>query len=373
MAINAIGNGIPFPKGIGIPHSIKNNMVLWYDIKRQDATNETMKVNPILKDLSGNGHDATCYNFAWSGMSGIGGYIFRRLLANWYKPSNNNGSYTTEGNVLHITKLNTKRNAYYVTNNSDNNSVEIQDNVYTTKPFKIKINGLPENKQVRINGLMGNKEGSQYNTIFKAQYFNNGTYIVESISVVWDNEELEPNVINYPNIFIDSDTADDVDITIEILPEYPNALVADGVDDYVRVNGTPILTDYTVIAKRKWIKTEYDTYATFSSKSDDTTNGEFIFERFAPSGNLEVYNFGARTDIGTLAENITYQTSTSYNGRTINKGNLLGNGKLSLFGLRGAVQFSNIALYSFILFDRTLTYEEIEWVKQNLIEGDVEI
>lgn len=74
MAINAIGNGIPFPKGKSIPYYIKNNMVLWYDIKRQGATNETMKANPILKDLSGNGHDATCYNFAWSGISGIGSY-----------------------------------------------------------------------------------------------------------------------------------------------------------------------------------------------------------------------------------------------------------------------------------------------------------
>lgn len=49
-------------------------MVLWYDIKRQGATNKSMTANPILKDLSGNGHDATCYNFAWSGKSGIGSY-----------------------------------------------------------------------------------------------------------------------------------------------------------------------------------------------------------------------------------------------------------------------------------------------------------
>jgi hypothetical protein len=74
MAINAIGNGILFPRGEGIPSAVRNNMVLWYDIKRQGATNESMAANPKLIDLSGNGHDATCYNFAWSGMSGIGGY-----------------------------------------------------------------------------------------------------------------------------------------------------------------------------------------------------------------------------------------------------------------------------------------------------------
>lgn len=67
MVGNANANGIPFLKRYSIPPAIKNSMVLWYDIARQGATNESMANNPILKDLSGNGHDATCYNFAWSG------------------------------------------------------------------------------------------------------------------------------------------------------------------------------------------------------------------------------------------------------------------------------------------------------------------
>lgn len=49
---------------------IMRSMVCWYDISRQGCTNEAMAKNPVLKDLSGNGHDMTCYNFAWAGMSG---------------------------------------------------------------------------------------------------------------------------------------------------------------------------------------------------------------------------------------------------------------------------------------------------------------
>lgn len=65
MAGNANANAIPFLKRRGIDvKAIKDSMVLWYDIKKQGATNETMKANPKLIDLSGNGHDATCYNFA---------------------------------------------------------------------------------------------------------------------------------------------------------------------------------------------------------------------------------------------------------------------------------------------------------------------
>ena len=60
-----------YPEHGVIPKAIKDAMVLWYDIKRQGATNESMAENPVLRDLSGNGHDATCYNFAWTEESGI--------------------------------------------------------------------------------------------------------------------------------------------------------------------------------------------------------------------------------------------------------------------------------------------------------------
>lgn len=58
-------------KAGGIPAAIRQAMVLWYDIARQGCTNETMQENPVLRDLSGNGHDATCYNFGWTEGSGI--------------------------------------------------------------------------------------------------------------------------------------------------------------------------------------------------------------------------------------------------------------------------------------------------------------
>lgn len=38
-------------------------------------TNEQMAENPIWKDLTGNGHDLQMKNFAWKGMSGVGGYV----------------------------------------------------------------------------------------------------------------------------------------------------------------------------------------------------------------------------------------------------------------------------------------------------------
>lgn len=38
-------------------------------------TNEQMKENPVWVDKTGNGHDLQMKNFAWGGMSGVGGYV----------------------------------------------------------------------------------------------------------------------------------------------------------------------------------------------------------------------------------------------------------------------------------------------------------
>lgn len=60
-----------YPAEGQIPERIKESMVLWYDTVRQGCTNESMSANPVLTDLSGNGHDAECRNFAWTEQSGI--------------------------------------------------------------------------------------------------------------------------------------------------------------------------------------------------------------------------------------------------------------------------------------------------------------
>lgn len=54
--------------------SVMDSLICWIDIERQGCTNENMRKNPILKDLSGNGNDFTCSNFTWDTAGGIGMY-----------------------------------------------------------------------------------------------------------------------------------------------------------------------------------------------------------------------------------------------------------------------------------------------------------
>lgn len=359
---------------------IMDSLVCWYDIGKQQCTNESMASNPVLADLSGNGHDITCYNFAWAGMSGIGGYPFKEM-SRWFKSPNNNGIYTIEGYKLYITKGNTAPNVYYCTNNvlgtkNDFPYIDITDDnkTFTTKPFKIKINGLPEGKNVVINGIIGLTSGSEHaNVTMKRFSFGNGEHTVPSIqtSITSENDTWN-NQINFPSIhtnFIDSDELD-VDITIEILPLYPNALVSDGVDDYCYTDGLPILTDYTVIAKRKWLSTEIPN-AHINLACKGITQGAFIFERYEKDKATGItYSFGGYNSVIHIqADDITYQTATSYNGVEITKGENVDVDNLVLLARNTTTGFAQIALYSFLLFDRTLTTAEIEWVKQNMIES----
>lgn len=223
-----------------MPTQIKEAMVLWYDIARQGCTNENMAENPVLRDLSGNGYDATCYNFAWTEESGI----------------------STEN--------------------------------------------------------------------------------------------------------------------------YPNALVSDGVDDYARVFNLPVFNindGYTVFAKRKWLSTVYTSSepCLASKRNNDEGgvgdySGAFQFERilnYKDNPNYQTtYSFGRQNSV-VFKEGITYQTSTRYNDEIIriNSSESIDTNTLSLFnwGVSYANLSSSVALYAFLLFNRDLTPEEIEWVKRNLV------
>ena len=46
-----------YPDSGVIPKAIRDSMVLWYDLKKQGATNESMAAYPRIVDHSGNGHN----------------------------------------------------------------------------------------------------------------------------------------------------------------------------------------------------------------------------------------------------------------------------------------------------------------------------
>lgn len=332
-----------------------NSVVLWYDIGRQGATNESMAENPTLKDLSGNGNDATCYNFGWSGMSGIGGYSMPNLTT-WIKNSNV------------VTETITDNKIKIVSGGNAESGIGIRKSYTSDISIKFSFTEL-------VSSIMVYKKDNIGSTLIQS--------ITEEGEYIFDFEYDADKTYCY--ILIAGLG------TVEQLPLYPNALVSDGVDDYAFVqdkyddegnliNKKSLVLNkddgYTVIAKRKHLKDVDNQRGSVCSKAElfSSLNGAFILEGNFNRNNTRAFNarnFGLNNYLSSITTNdITYQTSTKTNDTTISKGNSVDTDKMVIGKLDYNTQnfFAEIALYSLILFNRDLTDEEIEWVKNNLIQ-----
>lgn len=354
MAGNANANGIPFLKRYGIPPAIKNSMVLWYDIARQGATNESMAVNPILKDLSDNGHDATCYNFGWSGMSGIGGYPDNLRNYKIYSYDDfvtdvvNDHKFTINGNI--------GLESYYL--------VLVNNKDYSARRGSLYAKGIPDGLRFvyQINGATSNPDGL--------------IQIKNGLNEFNLNPNETSNFIKFQLKNLTGEIIENVNIEIEFLPLYPNALVFDGEDDYALVEGLPLLNKedgYTVVLKRKWLKNTDVRHCLVSKNTRWITiaqggvDGAFAMECDVDN----TMSFGISTKINVTFEDtddFVYQTSKSYNGKKIIElGDAQDANHLCIAAInKGQLWQSSIAVYSLILFNRDLLTEEIEWVKENM-------
>ena len=170
---------------------------------------------------------------------------------------------------------------------------------------------------------------------------------------------------------------------------YPHALVSDGVDDYAVARQLPIPTKetgYTIILKREILTFDVEgtNWVVASNRNTGNETGAFCFEKYTGKSNEPGYNrlktlsFGTHTEVSkeNPVEQITWQTSASYNGKPLTIGTSTGSPILILCGNsqdangNNSFENSNIALYSALLFNRDLTPDEIAWVKTNLIEGN---
>lgn len=332
--------------------AIMQACVLWYDIRRQGATNEGMAATPVLRDLSGNGHDATCYNFAWSGMSGIGGYNMDS--SDWTVYSS--ATYTRPTpTTIHITKVSPSNNDLLIAWITENGSDKVVAGTEFTLPaIRFKVQGIADGE---LRAYTRNANGySQYLANGQEYYFPGGTFESKG-----SNNGFEIGWVN-----IDK-TERDVDITVELLPLYPDALVSDGVDDYAQVTGLPILTKekgYTVIAKRDYVDLEGLGH---NSVFIDKTGLEIETYLWNETNKFNTYSFGGRTVLDGFTNELVVQTSKKYGQTDISTGTLADDSILDIFKNIGASWNARIALYSLLLFDRDLTEEEIEWVKENMI------
>lgn len=313
-------------------------------------TNEQMAANPVWADKTGNGRDLQLKNFSWKRMSGVGGYVQD------FNDFRNNATV----DKIRIDEQNSNSIKVTILNTEINNAIYIPKDIYQfNKSYSIKISSE------------GYNEGDLF-LLF---------YVPSTSTATTVKVPLNPNgITEIPAIKEDDFLAVYINVsgkvgsfTVEQLPLYPGALVFDGVDDYGTCNNFPILTKekgYTVVALRQWISTP-TRYTALVFKLNISTNGSFVFEEY--NNGWLCGSFGKYTEAITVNNNnpISWQTSKSYNGESINVGtsndtDVFSLGKLYHSSNQGG--FANIALYSLVILDHDATEEELTKIKDYFVK-----
>lgn len=276
-------------------------------------TNEEMSKNPVWVDKTGNDHDLQMKNFAWKGMSGIGG------VSTYYD------------------KYEFTPDKYYM--------VAVSSGTQHAQ-FTFKVTGLVDGNTLSL------ADTSSPSNVY-GKWTQDGIYTVD-IDVINTDRSL---------YFYNGVSATRGEFTIEILPLYPGALVFDGVDDYGTCDNFPILTKekgYTVVALRQYLVEKSTAYLT---NGDSISNTSFIFE-----GNnyKDTWNFGKPTTI-QVSRILATQTSKQYDGVKLNIGTNAEGSNLLQVG-KWSKSYSNVAIWELVFLDHDATEEELTKIKDYFVK-----
>lgn len=340
------GGGVaPIPPFPSIPGMIARYSAL-------GLTNEQMAENPVWKDLTGNGHDLQMKNFAWKGMSGVGGYTENYDSNRWYKVASRiDTTWTYKSFNVKSIKDNNLAQLFYQSLSSDTG--------FRVLSCTIKVSGLTDGQ-----GIEYVSNGTRPTVIMRIE--NDGIYHLPSFDFGAKNAYYGFRFLKLQ---------ESCNITIEQLPLYPGALVFDGVDDYGTCDNFPILTKekgYTVVALRQWITRGEIAQGLVSNVKNWLKDGAFLLEyRNIQSDHLnKPISFGAIGSEKDLPHILTYQTSKSYNGVSITTGNFEGTdvlhvGKLAPTNVETCI---NAAIWELVFLDHDATEEELTKIKDYFVK-----
>lgn len=289
------------------------------------------------------GNEMTLKNFTYSLSSGFGKY---EIDFNSWTKNVNAANFTNSDSVIHLTEILVADSKFLQT------SVDA-----TISSYQVKVEGITDDIKLRYVSYAEDGTGTY-------TYLKNG---INNLPISYKKYTgFAASIVGTCNI------------TITQLPSaYEGALVFDGVDDYGICAGLPILDDYTVICRREIISIKNSSaVASKRTYPDDVGSfGAFILERVFASGGKSIYSFGSPNGISEFDSNeVVYQTKTSYNGTTITSGSDNDSDTLCLganaynITLERCQEFSNVSIYYFALYNKSLTPEEIEEEKTRLNE-----
>lgn len=330
---------------------------LYYNIKKQGITNDNhAEFNDQLIDFVG-GHNIQLNNIGWEGESGINSYpVVFGANKTWETYATYNFTSNINGNELHITKVLNSNGLIFSYVKRNNELLNIKE----IPSFDIEVIGLEGESKLQYYYL--SEENAANITILTLE---NGVHKIPKSFIPTD---ILPNStwIGFRITPIQEGVSSfDCDITIEVLPTIEHALCLDGINDFGKVTGLPVLKDYTICALRKWLYGDSVTSTetgSIVSKSKVGNDGAFIleqtFNRKPPRSST--FSFGTINSLMSNdklnEESFTYQTKYSYNGEAIVSGSGVDSDSMWLGTIRdGDSRFSKFALWSLMLFPYSLS------------------
>lgn len=327
------------------------------------------QVSLQLNNDTTNNNSLENFNFGYEGMSGYNGYpvIFGANKTWKNKAPEGPNSYicTINANKYNITQI-LLSNAWTYSYIKENG--ELTKYNKDVESFKIKVTGLKSEIPLKYSYLSSTDATVTSNITIKSdgtyelpKSFANDGSLIDNYG--WIGFSFTRTSVDIPEIITD------VNITIEILPEYKNGLVYDGVDDYSENASIPLLSDYTYIFKRTLLNKKYNSASIFKGSNQQSGGGAFIcdYNSVEPDLLTQGYSFGAGLYVDSLnADSIVYGTRGSVNGTKITAGNNTDTEGLTVGKWRA---YKEMVFYKLFLYPRTVNMLSINMVK-NMMEED---
>lgn len=329
---------------------------LYCNIKKQGITNDNhAEFNDQLIDFVG-GHNIQLNNIGWEGESGIGSYpvvlgINKTFRFGTQWEVSNSGAKMSCVDIVDISLY----SLYYNVKNPEGG-------VITTEipSFTIKVSGITDGSFGYLR--YGYLAAPDAVAITEFRMTADGTYTLPKC--YGGSEALDKSKSCYVGFSVEKTNVPG-SLIIEVLPTIENALCLDGISDFGKATGLPVLKDYTICALRKWLYGDSVTSTetgSIVSKSKVGNDGAFILEQTFnrnPSRS-STFSFGTINSLMSNdklnEESFTYQTKYSYNGETIVSGSGVDIDSMWLGTIRdGDSRFSKLALWSLMLFPYSLS------------------
>lgn len=313
-----------------------------------------------LYDYSGNGRDIRLYNFSFSGMSGYGGYAYDE--SNIIVNSTNLASVTVKGNRIEIANSSYSGTICYAASIQGTAGQPLTVNV---PAYRIRVSGLKTGEHINIGRGYGVDTGQiTWNDKVIPSITEDGIYEIPAYTNTFEpSNETERMIFSDFRPAIYPANGVSINVTIEILPVYPGALVSDGIDDYGQcIKDFVLPDDFTVCVLRKILEEKSSAVA---GKSHLSRQGSFVID-YAGSN---CYSYGGKGGTNEDLPLFSYLTKTEYNGVSVTPGTGTDTeeDKVFLFTVRNKYPPLSMAFYDLRIYDHTLTAEELQTVKDEMM------